>query len=123
MNEQKILASLLQDRQNFDKVEAYLEDADFGPDGKIILNEIKEFYETDSHAKTVDKEILNARLERRVPNAKAAKALQGIVNSLPDVSGANVVQELLDLKATNIGLELAVALGSGDRKKINDLLP
>lgn len=123
MNEQKILASLLQDRQNFDKVEAYLEDADFGPDGKLILNEIKEFYETDPHAKAVDKDILNARLERRVPNAKNAKALQGVVNSLPDVSGANVVQELLDLKATNIGLELAVALGSGDRSKIDSLLP
>jgi archaellum biogenesis ATPase FlaH len=123
MNEQKILASLLQDRSNFEKVETYLDDKDFGSDAKFILNEIKEFYETDPHAKCVDKEILNARLERRVPNAKAAKALQGVVNSLPDVSGANVVQELLDLKATNIGLELAVALGEGDRSKVASLLP
>lgn len=123
MNEQKILASLLQDRQNWEKVEIYLDDKDFGPDAALILNEIKEFYETDPSANSVDVEILNARLERRVPNAKNAKALQGIVNSLPDVSGANVVQELLDLKATNIGLELAVALGSGDRDKIASLLP
>lgn len=123
MNEQKILASLLQDRQNWEKVEPYLDDKDFGPDAKLILNEIKEFYEVDTGAKCVDKEILNARLERRLPNAKTAKALQALVQSLPDVSGANVVQELLDLKATNIGLELAVALGEGDRSKIDSLLP
>lgn len=123
MNEQKILASLVQDRANYEKIEPYLDEKDFSPDAKFILNEIKEFYETDPQANAVDKDILNARLERRVPNAKTAKALQGIVNSLPDVSGANVVQELLDLKATNIGLELAVALGSNDRKKVDELLP
>src|ERR1044072_4284629 len=103
MNEQKILASLLQDRQNFDRVEPYLDDADFSADAKVILNEVKEFYETDPHAKLVDKEILISRLERRVPNKKLADALKGVVQSLPDVSGANVVQELLDLKATKHG--------------------
>lgn len=123
MNEQKILASLLQDRQNWERTEPYLDAKDFGPDSGLILTEIKEFYETDPHAKAVDTEILCARLERRVPNAKNAKHLQDVVRALPDVSGANVVQELLDLKATNIGLELAVAIGEANRKRIDELLP
>lgn len=123
MNEQKILASLIQDRANWEKVEPYLDAKDFGPEGGLLLNEIKEFYETDPHAKLVDKEILNARLERRLPNPKHAKSLIAVVNSLPDVSGANVVQELLDLKATAIGQELAVSIMEGkDREAVQRLL-
>jgi archaellum biogenesis ATPase FlaH len=116
MNEQKILASLLQDRTNWERVEPYLDQKDFGPETGLVLNEIKEYYETDPHAKAVDVEILCSRLERRVPNPKHAKSLTAVVQSLPDVSGANVVQELLDLKATNIGLELAIAIGEGRKR-------
>jgi replicative DNA helicase len=123
MNEAKILAALVADRTNWERVEPYLDDKDFGPDTKLILNEVKEFYETDQHAKAVDKEILVARLERRVPNGKDAAKFKAVVNSLPDVSGANVVQELLKLKEYAIGLELAVALGEGNNKRIDELLP
>lgn len=122
MNEQKILASVIQDRTNYDKVEQYLDANDFSPEGKLILNEVREFYENDPNAKTTDIEILSSRLERRLPNPKHAKACIGIVKSLPDVSGTNVVQEVIDLKATNIGFELAAAIGAGKDKATVKLL-
>jgi archaellum biogenesis ATPase FlaH len=122
MNEQKIIAALLL-VENWERVEQYLDNKDFSTDGALIIDEIREYYKTDPQAKAVDKEILNARIERRVPNAKAAKSLQGLIESLPDVSGANVVQEVLDLKANAIGLELAVAIGEGkNRETVGKLL-
>jgi len=121
MQEQKILRALLDERANYDLVHEYLEENEFTAEGKIILKEISEFYEVDQHAKNVDLEILASRLERRLPNPKHAKACIGIVKSLPDVSGANVVQEVLDHKVEILGLELAQAVGAGKSKR--DVLP
>ncbi len=118
MNEQKILASLVQSRESYDRVEPYLEINDFGPEGKLILSVLREYYETDTHVKEADKEILAARLERRLPNPKDAARCLGILKSLPDVSGANVVQEVIDLKAATIGFELATAIGKGEDRSV-----
>jgi archaellum biogenesis ATPase FlaH len=117
LNEQKILRALLDEKANFDKVYEYLEEKEFSPTGQIILKEIVEYYEVDPHANSIDKEILSARLERRLPNKKHADACVGVVKSLPDVSGSNVVQEVIDLKADVIGLELMAAIASGKSKK------
>jgi hypothetical protein len=72
MNEKKILAALVQDRKNYDRVEPYLDANDFGPEAKLILETIRDYYETDTGAKNTDIEILAARLERRLPNPKHA---------------------------------------------------
>jgi archaellum biogenesis ATPase FlaH len=117
MQEQKILRAIIEDRQNFDNVYEYLDDKEFSPQGSLILKEIHEYYEVDQHAPRVDIEILNARLERRLPNPKHAQECIGIVKSLPDVSGANVVQEVLDLKIDMLGLELGAAIGAGKPKR------
>jgi archaellum biogenesis ATPase FlaH len=122
MNEKKILAALVQDRTNYEKVEPYLDANDFGPEGKLILNEVLEYYATDTQAKKVDIEILSARLERRLPNKKHADSCVGVVKSLPDVSGTNVVQEIIDLKAEIIGFELASAIGAGKDRSTKQAL-
>jgi hypothetical protein len=123
MNEKKILAALVQDRKNYDRVEPYLDANDFGPEAKLILETIRDYYETDTGAKNTDIEILAARLERRLPNPKHAASCIGVIKSLPDVSGTNVVQEVIDLKADVIGLELASAIGAGkDRATRTSLL-
>jgi archaellum biogenesis ATPase FlaH len=116
MNDKKILAALVADRANYDKVFEHLDDKDFGPEAKLILSEINEYYEVDKAANSVDTEILKARLERRLPNPKHAKTCFGIVDSLPDVSGANVVREVLDIKAQSLGLELASGIAQGKPK-------
>lgn len=117
MNEQKILSAVLQDRTNFDRVDQFLDSKDFTPQGLFILDEIREYYKLDDKANQVDKEILLSRLERKVPNPKHATTIKGIVNSLPDVSGANVVQEVLSLKAEGLGRSLAQKLINGESGK------
>jgi len=111
--EQKILAALVQERINYERIKDYLEGVITGPESKLVLNEIDEYYNSDPGAERVDTEVLIARFERRLPNPKHAAACTAIVKSLPDVSGANIVREVLEAKAFSIGLELAQSLVGG----------
>jgi archaellum biogenesis ATPase FlaH len=123
MNELKILSAITKDRLNWEKIRDHVDIKDFCPEAKLIYGEVEEFYETDSEAKSVDSEILNSRLERRLPKQSDAVRFKGIVDSLPDVSGANVVREVLDLKSQAIGLELASAFAAGkDSKTVKPLV-
>jgi archaellum biogenesis ATPase FlaH len=117
MQEQKILRAVINSHADYDKIIDYIDAKEFSPEGSLILNEIGEYYSVDQGAENVDVEILTARLERRLPNPKHAATCIGIVKSLPDVSGANVVREVLELKAQNKGLELAAAIASGKSSK------
>ncbi len=113
MNETKILAAVIKDRVNYEKIVDHIELKEFSPESKLIFGEIGEYYATDPQSGNVDVEILNARLERRLPNPKHATTCIGIVKSLPDVSGTNVVREILEIRATSKGLELASAIAAG----------
>lgn len=113
MNETKILAAVIKDRSNYDKIVDHVDLKEFSPEVKLIFNEISEFYATDLGSGNVDVEILISRLERRLPNPKHATQCVGIVKSLPDVSGTNVVREVLEVRATSKGLELASAIAGG----------
>jgi archaellum biogenesis ATPase FlaH len=117
MQEQKILRAVINSHADYDKIIDYIDAKEFSPEGSLILNEIGEYYSVDQGAENVDVEILTARLERRLPNPKHAATCIGIVKSLPDVSGANVVREVLDVKAQNKGLELAAAIAGGKPTK------
>jgi archaellum biogenesis ATPase FlaH len=113
MNELKILAAVIKDKVNYDAIVDHVDLKEFGPEGKILFSEIGEYYSVDPAAKQIDAEILNARLERRLPNPKHAAACLGILRSLPDVSGANVVREVIALKSSSLGLEIGQAFASG----------
>lgn len=113
MNEQKILAAVIKARDNFEAIQDHVDLKEFSPEGKLIFGEVGEYYSVDPESPRVDSEILCARLERRLPNRKHAEACLGIVKSLPDVSGANIVREVLDFKSNSVGLEIAQAFASG----------
>jgi archaellum biogenesis ATPase FlaH len=117
MNDKKILSAIIQDRTNYDLVCDHVDVKEFGPETKLIYGEIGDFYAADPHASVVDLEILSARLTRRLPSDKEANRVLGIVKSLPDVSGTNVVREVLELRSTNVGLELASAIAAGKPTK------
>lgn len=117
MNESKILAAVIQERANYDAVADHIELNEFGPEAKLIYGEIGEFYATDPHATRVDVGIIEARIERRLPDEKKSKPVVGILKSLPEVSGANIIREVLDLKATSVGLELAASIAAGKSTK------
>lgn len=112
--ESKILACLINDRNNYEKVIEHLNRREFTQEGDLILNEIVEFYNSDEEAQSCDKDIIAARLERRLQNPKHHDRMRGLLMSLPNVSGANVVREVLELKCQNIGLELGQRILAGD---------
>lgn len=113
MNEQKILAAVIKDRTNYEAIQDHVDLKEFSPEGKLIFGEIGEYYSVDPLAPVCDQEVLSARLERRLPNRKHAEACLGVLKSLPDVSGANIVREVLDFKSNTVGLEIAQAFASG----------
>lgn len=113
MNEKKILAAIVQDRANYDLIADHVDVKDFSPEIKLIYEEVAEYYGRDPRAASADVEILIARLERRLPNPKHATSCIAVLKALPDVSGANVVREVLDVKAGQAGLELASAIAGG----------
>jgi archaellum biogenesis ATPase FlaH len=113
MNELKILAAVTKDRENYEKIVDHVDLKDFAPEAKLIFAEVGDYYAHDTEAPNVDIEILLARLARRVSKPSDADRLSGIVKDLPDVSGTNVVREVLDLKAAALGSELAAAVFAG----------
>jgi len=114
--ERKIIAAFLQSRQAWESAKDHVNDKDLSPEGSLILNEIKEFYDADKTANRCDVEILCERIKRRVQSEKLARVVIGVLQGLPtDVSAINVGRELIDLKAHRVGLELASALAAGKR--------
>lgn len=117
MNEKKILASIVQDRANYDLIADHVDTKEFSPEVRLIYEEVAEYYESDHKCGHADTEILVARLERKLPDPKHAKRCVGVLNALPDVSGTNVVRELLAVKAGTAGLELASSIAAGKQDK------
>jgi len=113
MQDKKILSAVIQDRTNYDQIADHVDIDKFGPEIKLIWNEVIEYYQADASAACVDREILLARLERRLPDPKHSSRCQGIVKDLPEVSGTNVVREVLELQAHSVGLELAAGIAAG----------
>lgn len=112
--EQKILGGMIASREMWSTIIPHIEAKEFSPEGALILEKINEYYNTDGQAGQVDRDILAARIERSVQSNKLSKALIGILRNLPsDVSGINLVREVLGLKAHNTGLRLAARLAAG----------
>jgi KaiC/GvpD/RAD55 family RecA-like ATPase len=124
MNEQKIIAAFLQNRDAWSQAKSHITEKDLSPEGSLILKEIERYYDADKDAKRVDHSILLGRIERIIPSAKLYKAIEGVIQSLPvDVSGINVARELVEIKSHGIGLQLASLLAAGKRgKQVDDLI-
>jgi len=66
--ERKILSSLLYSREAFETLEPFLYPEDLSDQGGVLYEQINQFYNTDPDAQAVDKEILNARIQRDILN-------------------------------------------------------
>ena len=120
--ERKVLASLCQDRSNWNAVKDVLNREELSPEGGIIYGLIDEWYATDGEARSVDLDILCSRVARRVSSDKHIELISQIIRGFGDmdVSGINIVNEVRDQKAHAIGLQIASRLSSG--KDADELL-
>lgn len=113
--EKKILAAILRSREHFLAVAGHLNPLEeLSPEGALIFELVKDYYETDGSADTCDVDIIRARAERKLSSPKHVEAFGVYLSSVgeQEVSGVNIVREVLDQKHRAVGLKLASKLVS-----------
>ncbi len=112
--ELKLLSAMMKHRPAYTELKDHVTESELSPQGWQIYKEIEKYYEADSATKSVDREILLARLQRRMDNPKHFDMFKTLVAQMPeDVSGINVAKEFIDAKLYALGLKLSHALASG----------
>lgn len=116
MRERHILAAAINDRAAFTAVADHVEQEDFSEQGNVVWAGIADYYDADAGCTTVDAGILGDNIARKVAADKHKDMFRNLVQSLSefDVSGRNVVEDLLATKREVVGQQLAHALLAGD---------
>ena len=118
----KVIESCLQSRDAFEKVRDHVQIEELSLQGQTWWPLIKEWYESDRNARSVDRQILLSKGSRELPEAHL-DTLVGWLNDLPPVdSPVNVVKDLLELKRYQAGNALSQAIQGRKNDKIDDLL-
>jgi archaellum biogenesis ATPase FlaH len=118
--EKKILSCLFNSRGGYDKTTDILNESDFSDQGIILFELAKEFYEADTNASQIDTDIILSRIERKYP--KHLDTFKHIINTLPEVSDINLIEELKAHKQHVVGMKLSSALLSSNHEEIRDLI-
>ena len=123
--ETKIIASVISGRDHWESVYPHIGDDDLTPEGDMIWRMIKEYYDRDKKATSVDLEILTKKVYRKVQdNPKHKELLEVYLQrvSTVDVSSINVVAEVLEYKKDVVRIHLADALVAGNQEQSRDLI-
>lgn len=123
--EHKIVAAVAAARDNWDKVSVHITDNDLSPEGILVWDTVKKYYDRDKKAKSVDLELLKKQVLRRVENNKKhVEALSMYLDrvALKDVSDINVVSEVLNSKRKNLEMLIAEQMAQGQRDSYKNLL-
>jgi archaellum biogenesis ATPase FlaH len=113
--ERQLLGAFLKNRETLYELTSTVGsvDSSFSDVGKLILSSISEYYERDSTAKYIDRDLLLAGLEKKINNEKQFQRISDIVKALPDVSVPNVVSTYIQQWKSSVGQELSAALLQG----------
>lgn len=124
MLDSQLLAAAIKSRTAYEVFAPYFSEEDFTPISKFWYALVKEWYDVDRQAASIDRGVLSELGKKRITNAKHEESLLGFMRELPEPPSANnVVRVALELKRHNAEMELGAALGTGDRKKAAKLLP
>ena len=122
--ERQLLASFIKDRRSFEEIRGHTkapEDA-FSDVGKLIYSTILDYYNKDTGAGHVDRDLLLANLEQKLNNEKQFDRIKEIVKALPDVSVPNVIGTFLQQRKHAVAQELSAALLLGKDGQARPLL-
>lgn len=115
MDEQKLVAALINDRSAYDELAGKLDPADFSEQGEAILRAGVGQYKRDPSAMAVDRDVLESAIRRMFANEKHADNVIHWLADLPsDVSSRNVAAEYRLLRRERVGFDLAAKLGAGE---------
>lgn len=121
MSTKRCLASILKSRDAYVKIGDLL--TDLGPQEQLIMEGVKEYYDRDPAAQSVDAEVLCSALSRKLQNPKHQDTLSTIVRGLAssDASPQNVVADFIETRRGAAASRLATALAAG--KGVEDVAP
>jgi hypothetical protein len=122
MLDKEILAASISSKTDYERIRDYIKDNDATPQVAFWLKLVREYYQRDGAAASINVATLRALGERAISNPKHAPAILEALDNLPSVSGANIVELVLNLRRYNLSAEFASASMSGDRKKASELL-
>jgi len=110
MKDAAVVSACIASRDAFDAVSHHVEPREFSPLAAHWWPLVAEWYNRDKSAKAIDPVMLRERGLRRT-DEKHRETHAGWYDDLPDpISPENTVQELLEIKRTTTGLELASEL-------------
>lgn len=118
--ENRILSAVVAGKEAYDYIAPIMAEEDFSDHGWIIMEQVKEYYETDPNASHIDKEWLIDALHSVFP--RHADMLEGVVRGLSDVSIPNIVAEFRRLKRERAGSSLAQAIIQNDDHQVERYL-
>lgn len=126
MSERSVLVACIKSREAWDSVKAADAGDDFSEQGKVVLEAIGAYYDTDPATQTVDGAILAANVARKFTAPKHKTMFTELVNGLctnsDGVSPPNVVADLIAMRKDVAGNKLASALISNKMKDVDALL-
>lgn len=107
MNEQIIIQSFLKSRDFFNQHRHRFEGGNsFGLGAAEVFNEAVKYYDADSSAESVNKDILLERVEKRYPKNK--ELISSFLHNLPDdISEKNVSKLILEKEQETLAYEAA----------------
>src|SRR5271166_2293871 len=109
MLDREILSACLQSRASYESIKDYFRDTDASPGVAYWFKLVREYYGRDGSADHIDRATLRTLGEQRLTNPKHAPPILAALDSAPDVSAANVVECVLDLRRHNLSAEFAAA--------------
>ena len=119
--ESKLIAALLNSRDDYEHVKQHINEEALSLFGKVIMDNIADYYSRDEDADSVDLEILRMALDRRFADIpkhqdKVRDLLEEILST--DTSSINIVHEVVAQRRAEKGMELADALFTQDNERI-----
>mgnify|MGYP000241539218 FL=1 len=100
-----LLNSFAASKEVYDKLDSIITEEDFSIKGRMVYDEIVDYYDKDSSADRVDYQVLKACLGRKYP--KHVDVMEGIVDKFQDtISIPNACEEILEHKKNTIGTHL-----------------
>lgn len=121
MNELKLLGAMIQSRETWHKIRSYARDY-LSPQTLIVQDCIDDYYKADRDAKSVDPELLETQVLRRVANPKHQATFSGLLHDIPDdISAENITREVLEVARETCGGQLAQSLLNKEIKQCGEL--
>ncbi len=123
MQDLQIISAVISSRVAFEQIAAHVDKTEFSPLTAPIWTLVEEYYAIDADAQIADVEVLRGRLRASVEEKHQA-TLVSHLDSMPEVSSANIVHDLLTLKRERKGMELASAItgNAAQQKEAGKLL-